>query len=84
MSEVPLHERVGFDYASAVRNLLKKLTYAELYGRLGYNSTGSITALLKGHTPSHKHGEAIWALHLELFGEKPPMSDSQRNAQNTQ
>lgn len=84
-TDLPLAERVGFDYAAAVRNILKKLTYVELAGRVGYNSTGSVTAVLKGKIkPSHPHGEAIWALHLELYGEKPPMSDSQKNAQKTQ
>ena len=84
IEELPLYERAGFDYAGALRNLLKKMTYTELAGKIGYSSTGSITAVLKGHVPSHVHGQAIWSLYLETFGEKPPMSDVQRNAQNTQ
>lgn len=71
--ETPLHERVGFDYIKAIRDLLKKMTYEELAFAIGYNSTGSITAVLKGRVPSHVHGEALWALYLASYGCKPPL-----------
>ena len=70
---IPLHDLVGFNYALALREILNVLTYEELAYRIGYSSTGGITAVLKGRVPSHKHGEAIWALYLELFHRKPPL-----------
>ena len=70
---VPLHELVGFDYVAALREILNQLTYEECAYRVGYSSTGGVTAVLKGRVPSHKHGEAIWALYLELFDRKPPL-----------
>ncbi len=73
VGEMPLYERVGFDYVATVRALLQKLTYMELAGRIGYESVGSVGAVLKGHTPSHRHGEALWALHIEMYGCKPPL-----------
>lgn len=72
-TRIPLNDLVGFDYISALREILKRLTYEEAAYRLGYSSTGGVTAVLKGRVPSHKHGEAIWALYLELFNRKPPL-----------
>lgn len=80
MSEAPLYERVGFDYVAAMNDLLAKFTYSEIAAKLGYKSTGSITAILKGHSPAHQHGEALWALYIETFNRKPPLSDVQNNA----
>lgn len=74
VGEIPLYEQVGYDYKQAIRDLLKKLTYEELALRIGYSSTGSVTAVLKGRTPSHTHGEALWALYLEVYGKKPPLN----------
>jgi len=76
---LPLYERVGFNYVSALKELLKIYTYKELADRIGYRSTGSITAVLSGRTPSHIHGETIWALYIDTFGRKPPL-DVQKNA----
>ena len=70
---LPLHEQVGFDYMQATKDLLTKMSRMELSDRVGYASAGSIHALLKGRTPSHIHGEAIWALYIEVFGKKPPL-----------
>lgn len=67
------YDEVGYDYIATVRKLLQKLTYEELAYRVGYQSVGSIGAVLKGHIPNHKHGEAIWALHIEMYGCKPPL-----------
>lgn len=72
-ASIPLHDLVGFDYVAALRDILKRMTYEELAFRIGYSSTGGITAVLKGRVPSHRHGEAIWALYLELYGRKPPL-----------
>ncbi len=81
IDELPLHERVGYDYAQALRELLQKFTYEELADRLGYKSGGSLTGILKRNiTPSHIHGEAIWSLYRDTFNRKPPMSDLQKNA----
>lgn len=70
---LPLHEQVGFDYVKATTELLTKMSRMEMSERIGYASAGSIHSLLKGRTPSHIHGEAIWALYLETFGHKPPL-----------
>lgn len=70
---LPLHEQVGFDYVKATTELLTKMSRMDLSDRIGYASAGSIHSLLKGRTPSHIHGEAIWALYLEVFGKKPPL-----------
>lgn len=73
-----LHQHCGYDYVAAMSELLKRYTYQEIADRLGYKSTGSIAAVLKGHKPSHPLGEAMWALYVETFNCKPPMTDSQR------
>lgn len=70
---LPLYEQVGFDYVTATVELLKKMSRMEMSERVGYASAGSIHSLLKGRTPSHIHGEAIWALYIEVFGCKPPL-----------
>lgn len=80
--DTSLHARVGFDYAQAMKDLLKRLTHMEIAYRIGYQSTGSVTAVVKGVIPSHKHGEALWALYLDVYGKKPPMSEIQSNAQH--
>ena len=66
-----LHERVGFDYVAAMRRLLTVFTYSEIASRVGYNSVGSVSAVADGRVPSHVHGEAIWAMYVDKFGEKP-------------
>lgn len=74
MSGVPLHEQVGFDYVATVRELLTKCTYEELAFSIGYESVGSISGILKGRTPSHLQGEALWAFYISHFGKKPPLA----------
>lgn len=69
----PIHEEVGFDYAAALLRIRAVLTYEEIAEAIGYESKGGVSNILKGKTPSHTRGEAIWALYLELFGERPPM-----------
>ena len=72
---VPLYSRVGFDYVEALRALLQRMTYEEVAHSLGYRSTGPLGAIVKrGHVPSHQHGEALWALYVQMFGRKPPMT----------
>lgn len=73
MTAKTLYEQVGFDYIAAINDLLRKFTYLEIASHVGYKSTGSITAVLEGKTPSHRHGEALWALYCDTFGRKPPM-----------
>lgn len=77
LAPLPLLEKVGFDYAAALREMLQRLTYEELAFKIGYGSAGSLGGVLKGMTPSHRHGEAIWALYVEMFGRKPPMTPAQ-------
>lgn len=68
-----LYEQVGFNYIEALAELLTRYTYSEIAHNVGYKSVGSITAVLEGKTPSHRHGEAIWALYVDTFGRKPPL-----------
>ncbi len=68
---------VGFDYARAVLEIRKFMTYEEIAAFLGYESVGSIGPLLKGRIPNHPQGEAIYTLYRELFGKKPPMTQAQ-------
>ncbi len=70
----PLHAQVGYDYIAAVRRLLTKYTYSELAERVGYRSVGAVSSVLDGRVPSHIHGEAIWALYKDTFGEKPSLT----------
>lgn len=74
--EIPLHELVGFDYANALIELHSQLTYEQLAEALGYESKSTILKLLSGSVPSHIHGEAIWALYVQMFGKKPPLKSS--------
>jgi hypothetical protein len=69
---------VGFDYASAVGELLTRMTCDDIAKALGYRSAGSIHDITKkGRIPSHVHGELLWALYHDTFGRKPPMSQGQ-------
>ena len=74
MSELPLHEQVGFDYAKALLDIRNQLTYRQIAEALGYHSTAAIQKILDGSTPSHIQGEAIWALYMQMFGKKPPLN----------
>lgn len=76
----PVHQGFGFDYAQAIKDLLKKFTYSEIVDRLGYRSVGSLTAILDGKIPSHMHGEALWVLYRETYGRKPPLMPLQIKA----
>ncbi len=76
--DVPLIKRVGFDYLGAVLELLAVMSYAELARAIGYSSKGAISKILQGGVPTHAHGEAIWVVYREKFGEKPPMSTYQQ------
>ena len=69
--------QLGFDYVAAVSELLNKFTYKEIAERIGYRSTGSVTAVLEGRIPSHSHGEALWLLYKVTFGRRPPLSGVQ-------
>jgi hypothetical protein len=71
---VPLYDQVGFNYVASIRELLTKMTYMELAFAIGYSSSGSISSLLRGRAPAHRHGEALWALYCDTFGKKPPLA----------
>lgn len=76
------HYQVGYDYAAAVIELLRVMTYEELARYLGYNSKGAISKVLDGAIPSHVQGEALWALYRDTFNKKPPMNVRQSGQSN--
>lgn len=67
-----LAERPGFDYAAAVRELHRYLTYDQIAEYCGYESKRSILNVLTGAIPDHPKGEAIYILFVEMFRMKPP------------
>ena len=82
---LPLEERVGFNYAQAMRDLLQRMTNEELALALGYKSVGSINGIIRrARSPNHPHGEALWALYVTTFNRKPPMSAIQENARHAE
>lgn len=81
VENLPLEERVGFNYSQALTDLLTRMTNEELVLALGYKSIGAIHEIRKRkRKPNHPHGEAMWALYMATFDRKPPMSDIQKNA----
>lgn len=68
---------VGFDYAKAMIEISRRLTYWQIAEYCGYEGKQSVLDVIQGHIPSHPQGEAIWALYVELFGHKPPHSPAQ-------
>lgn len=82
---LPLEERVGFNYAQAMRDLLERMTNEELALSLGYKSVGTINDITRrDRKPNHPHGEALWALYVATFNRKPPMSEIQKNARQAE
>lgn len=79
----PIHEEVGFDYVAALRRIKTRLTYEEIAYATGYESNGGVSRIIDGAVPSHVQGEAIWALYVELFGERPPYSSAVADAMLT-
>jgi len=74
-----LYDLVGFDYAQTIRKLNHHgLTYLQIAEAIGYESQSSIYQIMNGATPSHKHGEALWGLYRDLFGDKPPLNTEKR------
>ena len=82
MNDVSVHLGLGFDYVQAMKDLLERFTYREIAERLGYNSVGSITAVLDGKVPSHLHGQALWLTYWTTFGRRPPLTPVQQIANN--
>lgn len=82
VEKLPLEERVGFNYAQALTDLLTRMTNEELALALGYKSVGAIHEIRgpRKRKPNHPHGEALWALYMATFSRKPPMSVIQQNA----
>lgn len=68
---------VGFNYSLALLEILRNQTYEEIAAYLGYESVGAIGKIINGAIPSHPVGEALFALYLDIFGKKPPMSQAQ-------
>lgn len=68
---------VGFDYAKALLEIRRHMTYEAIAAYIGYESVGSICNIIKGRVPNHPQGEAIFTLYRELFGKKPPMTVAQ-------
>ncbi len=68
---------VGFDYAKAVLEIRKRMTYEEIAACLGYEYASSVGNIVNGRIPNHPQGEALFVLYLELFGRKPPMTAEQ-------
>lgn len=62
----------GFDYAAAVRDIHRHMTYDEIAEFCGYENKASIHRVIQGAIPDHPRGEAIYILYMELFGHKPP------------
>ncbi len=68
---------VGFDYARAVLEIRKRMTYEEIAACLGYEYASSVGNIVNGRIPNHPQGEALFVLYRELFGCKPPMTEAQ-------
>lgn len=68
---------VGFNYAKALLAIRKEMTYVQIAEFCGYESKQAVGKIIRGAIPSHVHGEAIYVLHCELFGKKPPMTKEQ-------
>lgn len=71
----PLHKEVGFRYSDAVLQLREFFNYDELAIVLGYKHRSSVSKILKGAIPSHRAGEALWILFIEVYGHKPPYAE---------
>lgn len=68
---------LGFDYARTVLALNRLKSYAEIASYCGYESANAVYKVTLGAIPSHPQGEALFSMHLELFGTKPPMNQDQ-------
>ena len=73
-----VHEVVGFDYGQAILELSHRMTYDRIAEAIGYESKSSIYKILHGAIPAHDHGEALWALYMEVFHVKPKLKVHQR------
>lgn len=65
---------VGFNYAQALLEIRKRMTYEEIAAFIGYENASSVAQIIKGRIPNHPQGQAIWVLYVELFDKKPPMT----------
>lgn len=65
-------EEHGFDYAAALREVHRHLTYDQIAEFCGYENKASVFKVLQGAIPDHPHGEAIYILFTEMFRRKPP------------
>lgn len=68
---------VGFDYAKALLEIRRHMTYEQIAAFCGYEGASGVAWVINGGIPSHPQGEAIWSLHCNLLGRKPPVSPLQ-------
>lgn len=74
---------VGFDYSRALLRIRGQQTYEQVAEFCGFAGKSVVSKIVNdGHIPTHPQGEAIWALYVQLFGEKPPMAGEQARGAN--
>ena len=74
---------VGFDYTLTVLRIRGVLSYEQIAEYCGFASKKDVYRIVnESYIPRHPQGEALWALHLELFHEKPPMASDQAHGAN--
>lgn len=67
---------VGFDYALALLRIREHMTYEQIAEVCGFSDKQSIGRVVnEGLIPNHPQGEAIFAVYVELFQQKPPMQE---------
>lgn len=69
---------VGFDYGQTVLRINRLWSYQRIAEHIGYSDRSAVHRIVKGQVPPHPQGEALWALYVRLFNEKPPHSADQR------
>lgn len=67
---------VGFDYARAILDIRREMTYEQIAEVIGLPDKQSVSRIVAGTIPHHPQGEAIWALYRELFNTNPPMPEA--------
>lgn len=69
-----LPSEAGYDYAQAVRELNRTLSYDDIAGFCGYQSKSSVADLAAGRSiPDHPRGERLYILYVETLQRKPPI-----------
>ena len=78
-TQLPLAERVGYNYAATIRELTTVMTWQRIIEAIGYSSHSVVAEILNGQIPNHVQGEALWALYCDTFGKKPPLDAPRRH-----